>query len=563
MPPPSRSPGIVNPVSPSLVASARDNYTTSTPHLTRHTLPARNSSELLSRSPHSPLPSTPRSAESAGIALSPSSSTTLGGRTSSLQLDPSSQLALGAGTAGPPLEATLVLHRIASADGHNVQPEIHARIDKGFFLADQDWTCYRRNYFSVACSYSLRPPVVSTLFLNRNSAVPENIIAFAMSISAVVDGSGGKAIELVQHTPKRDKGPQGKPDRVKLSPQPAAALGAFPGLPTVSNPLLSGSQVPGQQEYEQSYSQQSQQQQTVANFDRIQFKSATANNGKRRAAQQYYHLIVELYAEIGGHPSNTLGPDGRLVKVATRISAPMVVRGRSPGHYQDDRRASSSSTGPGGAGGGDSNGGASIPPSGPSSGTRNLGESMSNSPLPVIGSSNSMLGGSGYQASSALSSHHHSPAGSSVNGHSLSSASSSGGHLDTPIDPILSTEEASSIEEYPSYQYYPSPLYDSQISQSRPSHGLPGPQMPSYRDERSNGPPYAAYDGDIRAYSTGEARRPIKEEYMGPSLPNLASTWHFGGSSGRDYNRSDTLRRCGRFEGTESSRGYYPDLPAL
>jgi len=384
-----------------------------------------------------------------------------------------------------------------------------------------------------------------------------------MSISAVVDGSGGKAIELVQHTPKRDKGPQGKPDRVKLSPQPAASLGAFPGLPTVSNPLLSGSQGPGQQEYEQSYSQQSQQQQTLANFDRIQFKSATANNGKRRAAQQYYHLIVELYAEIGGHSSNALGPDGRLVKVATRISAPMVVRGRSPGHYQDDRRASSSSAGPGGAGGGDGNGGGSIPPSGPASGNRNLGESMSNSPLPVIGSSNSMLGGSSYQANSGLSSHHHSPANSSVNGHSLSSTSSSGGHLETPIDPILSTEEASSIEEYQNYQYYPSPLYDSQISHPRPPHGLPGPQMPSYRDERSSGPPYAAYDGDIRAYSTGESRRPIKEEYMGPSLPNLASTWHFGPSGGRDYNRSDTLRRCGRFEGTESSRGYYPDLPAL
>jgi hypothetical protein len=64
----------------------------------------------------------------------------------------------------------------------------------------------------------------------------------------------------------------------------------------------------------------------IVTFERLQFKSATANNGKRRAAQQYYCIIVDLYAQT---------ETGALVKIATTESAPLVVRGRSPGHYTD------------------------------------------------------------------------------------------------------------------------------------------------------------------------------------------------------------------------------------
>jgi hypothetical protein len=65
---------------------------------------------------------------------------------------------------------------------------------------------------------------------------------------------------------------------------------------------------------------------SIVTFERVQFKTATANNGKRRAAQQYYVLLVELYAETSA---------GKTFRVATAQSAPLVVRGRSPGHYAD------------------------------------------------------------------------------------------------------------------------------------------------------------------------------------------------------------------------------------
>ncbi|KAI9323584.1 hypothetical protein BX666DRAFT_1888299 [Dichotomocladium elegans] len=119
---------------------------------------------------------------------------------------------------------------------------------------------------------------------------------FMMGISARV-ADEDKPINLIQHTPKRDKGPQISPE-----PKPVRPGGDLNNL-TVTD-------------------------QSVVTFERIQFKAATANNGKRRAAQQYYVLLVELMAKLDS---------GHLIKIASNRSAPLVVRGRSPGHYAERR----------------------------------------------------------------------------------------------------------------------------------------------------------------------------------------------------------------------------------
>jgi hypothetical protein len=225
-----------------------------------------------------------------------------------------------------------------------------------------------------------------------------------MSISAAVEETAGKAVDLIQHTPKRDKGPQLKPERVRLAPHPDGSLGLFPGG------LVAGRI---HHEYDSATAAgaaNGTDLPTIAHFERIQFKSATANNGKRRAAQQYYHLVIDLFADIGG----TMGVEGRWVKVAERISAPVVVRGRSPGHYQDDRRGSSSSLGARGAGPGDQGGrmdayGAAAHAAGPS-----LGEPLSlmsgPGPGPALGVRGSGAGGAGGAAAAFMpwhgSSHH-------------------------------------------------------------------------------------------------------------------------------------------------------------
>lgn len=176
---------------------------------------------------------------------------------------------------------------------------INPKVDRGFFLADNDWTCYRRNYFQVSSAFSatdahgLEAELPCLMEMDNNLCT---VTGFAIGISARV-ANGEKKIELVQHTPKRDKGPQ-------LIPQPKPVRSG--GDPHRYNGIGTN--------------------QLVATFERLQFKTATANNGKRRAAQQYYILILELYAQI---------ENGQQYKVAMTESAPLVVRGRSPGHYAD------------------------------------------------------------------------------------------------------------------------------------------------------------------------------------------------------------------------------------
>lgn len=175
-------------------------------------------------------------------------------------------------------------------------------MDRGFFRADQDWTCYRRNYFQVSATfdihdmnYLIQGPEVPCLLRKPETRELLQVDYFSIGIGARVT-SNDKKIELVQHTPKRDKGPQITP-----GPRPVRAGGNLHLASVGSN-------------------------NSIVTFERLQFKTATANNGKRRAAQQYYEIVVNLYANFSRHQP---------LRVATCVSAPLVVRGRSPGHYAD------------------------------------------------------------------------------------------------------------------------------------------------------------------------------------------------------------------------------------
>ena len=149
---------------------------------------------------------------------------------------------------------------------------------------------------------------------------PERIFDVYLCIAAKVDGEDGKPIELVQRTPKRDKGSMTQPGKRELKPIPtgsqtyAASSGFGTSLGLIGDYL--GAPQDGQH---------------LATFDRIQFKKATANNGQRRGAQQYFHIVVELFVKI----QKSKAPDADLVKVAQRVSVQMAVRGRSPSYYSD------------------------------------------------------------------------------------------------------------------------------------------------------------------------------------------------------------------------------------
>lgn len=242
----------------------------------------------------------------------------------------------------PPFEETNVLMSIVVDYGttqQTVKPEVHAKIVKGFFSSDGKWTCYRRNYFAVACSFSLLPwPSTAQLYIRHSDGTLEPIRGFAMAISAIVNGQYGETRELVQHTPKRDKQSERKPSKKILQPSPPSSLAAGSTVPAGRTGYALGSQ---SLDYMAGATQSSLQPPTSHTFERIQFQRATANNGKRRAQQQFYNLVVELHAEV----VNPANGESQWIQIARRHSHQMVVRGRSPGHYKDGRRDSTASMG--------------------------------------------------------------------------------------------------------------------------------------------------------------------------------------------------------------------------
>jgi meiosis-specific transcription factor NDT80 len=305
----------------------------------------------------------------------------------------------------PPFTQQENFHDI-TANGEVVKPNIDAKIEKGFFISgDSCWTCYRRNYFAVQCSYTLGPHLSNVQHFLSKDNKQHPIQAMAMSLSARVDGTNGKNIELVQHTPKRDKGPQSTIQMTKLCPTPPGGkLGHLPHADThhygmLGYPGMGAGHIPPPHFPLQNHQDAGTPLQDPNNpnhnappsptahqhtFERIQFKSATANNGKRRAQQQYYHLIVELHADIREPTAHS----PKWVKVAERVSSQVVVRGRSPSHYQNEGPNSASNPRGGGTGAG-------------GGGSYTIGSYSGYGGLPTTGGAtySRPLGGSGYMGS--------------------------------------------------------------------------------------------------------------------------------------------------------------------
>ncbi|PLN77819.1 PhoG like DNA-binding family protein [Aspergillus taichungensis] len=393
-------------------------------------------------------------------------------------------------TDAPPFSETTVIHSIM-AGGQTIKPEITAKIHKGFFQAEEKWTCYRRNYFAVSCSFTLQPWTHAPLFVKLpDHQGTERILSFSMCISAIVNGQHGEIRELVQHTPKRDKQSERKPAKVVLQPfqPPPLVLGHGSAPNSAQHGYGLGSQAPGiPMDYSTSYpsAPQPSQPPTQHTFERIQFQKATANNGKRRAQQQYYNLVVELYAQI---PSPMGGSaDAQWVKIARKLSHPMVVRGRSPGHYKDGRRDSSTSMGPdGGSGGsGDGSGGAVLPPG--------IGQAA-RSHLTLVSYDSSQRGGPQY----GRADYHHqmrAPDQSSLSGSSphISSSSSSTfdiGAMHDTMDPIESIKSTPSMDDSfhdPTFAMMDGRNSDAHFHSHLPPLAFEYDTVSKHREESSNG----------------------------------------------------------------------------
>ncbi|ORX52838.1 p53-like transcription factor [Hesseltinella vesiculosa] len=205
---------------------------------------------------------------------------------------------------------------------NSCQLEIKCKMDRGFFLCQEQWTCYRRNYFQLTTAFNINSEKhwdgqgLPSYFIQTPDQ-PMPIRQFLVRLQAHASDAGSPG--LIQMTPKRDKGPQSAPGVIPIQP------GGMPYQhhPPSSSPIPSTSTAsPPPPAFPHQ----------LVTFERLQFKAATANNGKKRATQQYFYLTVQLLAD-------TMDQSQHLI--ASSKSSPLVVRGRSPGHYTPSPSSSS------------------------------------------------------------------------------------------------------------------------------------------------------------------------------------------------------------------------------
>jgi meiosis-specific transcription factor NDT80 len=436
------------------------------------------------------------------------------------------------------------------SEGRLVTPEIAAQVEKGFFQdpAEKRWTCYRRNYFSVGCSYTLNPFANGgNLFVKRGTN-QELVKAIGVRISAAVDGANGKTIELVQHTPKRDAGPKMKVKPVRMLPKPSNARtdaqvypsGSYapqmvayhqtghvpaPNLPlqcvvepeTSPEPSGSAAQSSSSSPYGQP---QPANHGTVTQytFERIQFKCATANNGKRRASQQYFHLIAELLVDIRKEGAE----DAAWQTIAKRTSDKIVVRGRSPSHYQNEGAGGNNGRVNTGAHGRYSNAGVSSNIAyGP------MGGSSLRSPVSGHSSAGASMGfaSMGYGPNISFRPQSQYPVHESSGESASSPESVNNGDAfdaDHSSNTMMSHSDRTGIHDMDGYSYHPSPIYDSIHH-----HHLPAPKIEGH-PRISTDPRQHAFKADF------------PEGTAGPQ-------WHLHGP-------------FGRYQGFENSKNVFPDV---
>ncbi|KAI1633272.1 hypothetical protein F4809DRAFT_33810 [Biscogniauxia mediterranea] len=164
-------------------------------------------------------------------------------------------------------------------------------------------TCYRRNLWQ--CSGQITMPRHCTQVMNEQGrAIP--IIEFYASISAI-ESIEGKSTEIISIPWKSNNPALGEGQETKVASAPPKVLLDLSGGQDVDGHRVS---IP-------------------VSWKRLQFKSATANNGRRKGLQQHYVVQISLLGKMK--------TGGDLMKIADIQSGPVIVRGRSPRNF-DSRK---------------------------------------------------------------------------------------------------------------------------------------------------------------------------------------------------------------------------------
>jgi hypothetical protein len=211
------------------------------------------------------------------------------------------------GFSAPILKATVV-----GENGQYSDVGMTAELYGMFFVAEDvfggenntgrplELTCYRRNLWQCSGQITL-PRMVPQVINEQGRNVP--IFELAASITAV-ESIEGKATEIIS-IPWKSANP--------TAGEEAKVAGAPPNVPL---DLTTGQEV------------DATRVSLPVSWKRLQFKHATANNGRRKGLQQHYVVQINLLGKM---------KNGEYLKIAEIQSGPVIVRGRSPRNF-DSRK---------------------------------------------------------------------------------------------------------------------------------------------------------------------------------------------------------------------------------
>ncbi|KAL5337782.1 hypothetical protein BJX70DRAFT_222753 [Aspergillus crustosus] len=204
---------------------------------------------------------------------------------------------------------------------------VSAQLHGMFFLAESPWTtsptenappqqgaeltCYRRNLFQITGSVTL-PRGLRYIITETGDRIP--IVAHELTVSATesVEGNSVKIISVPWKTPAAN-GNSNAEDASSNSNLTGTAPKVEKEPPPIPLDMMAG------QDLDTDYAT------FPIAWKRLQFRVATANNGRRKELQQHFVVRLKVVA--------TLSTGGR-IPICEVHSGPVIVRGRSPRNFQ-------------------------------------------------------------------------------------------------------------------------------------------------------------------------------------------------------------------------------------
>lgn len=198
--------------------------------------------------------------------------------------------------------------QIIDGTGNFAEATLGAELLGMFFVAEDvfggentgrplELTCYRRNLWQCSGQITL-PRHITHIINDQGQQLPA--FELAASISAM-ESIEGKPTEIISIPWKSSSGEDTK--------SPAAP-------PKIPLDLSAGQEL------------DHHRISLPVSWKRLQFKHATANNGRRKGLQQHYVVQINLLSKM---------ENGDFVKIAEIQSGPVIVRGRSPRNF-DSRK---------------------------------------------------------------------------------------------------------------------------------------------------------------------------------------------------------------------------------